>query len=181
MLRVTASPDPARSGQRVTLDGSVSFDAAGARWSQIDDGAVRLQIDDADSLVASFVAPPVSEATTVQVMLRLTEFILYTQLITIIPADAVQVVVGYATGPPGGSASLEVTLRPAGFAVTELHHELGFEPAAAVADRGDGVPDCIAGPDITAATFVFLPDGCTPGLNCDRIGAALIARDPHSR
>ena len=156
----------------------MSFDAAGARWSQLDDGPIRLQIEDADQLVASFVAPPVAETTTVQVVLQLTEFDFYAQFITIMPPDTVQVVVGYATGPPGGTASVGVTIRPAGLAIAQVHHELGFEPAAAVADRGDGRPQCIAGPDVTAATFVFLPDGCTPGVSCDRIGAALIARDP---
>src|SRR5215475_674179 len=65
ILRVTSSPNPARSGQRVTLDGSASFDAAGAHWEQDASDPVRLQLEDADTLVATFIAPPVDEATTV--------------------------------------------------------------------------------------------------------------------
>jgi len=180
VLRVTASPNPARSGQRVTLDGSASFAAAGAHWEQDPNDPVRVQIENGDALVASFIAPPVDAATTVRVVLRLSEFVFYAEFITILPADVVQVIVGQGTGPPGGRASFGVMLRPVGLAVTNVRHELGFEPEAAIADRGDGTPDCVGvlQPILESATFAFLPDGCIPGQTCERIRAELTTSAP---
>ena len=179
VLRVIALPDPARSGQRVTLDGSASFGATGAHWEQDPNDAVRLQIEDVNALVTSFIAPPVAGRTSVYVKLRLSELIYYGVEITILPSDTIEVRVGYAGGAPGGSASVDVSVRPLGLAVTEVRHELGFEPAAVVAERGDGAPDCAVGPDIDAEAsgFSFLPDGCVPAQTCDRVRATLVGRE----
>ena len=140
VLRVTALPNPARSGQRVTLDGSASFGATGAYWEQDPNDAVRLQIEDVNALVTSFIAPQVAERTLVLVKLRLTQFIYYGVSITIVPSDAIEVRVGYAGRRTGRQRIGRRAVRPLGLAVNEVRHELGFDPAGAVADRGDGCP-----------------------------------------
>ena len=57
-----AAPNPARSGQRVTLDGSGNNPYETYEWSQVG-GDVGLQIEDADQPIAHFIAPDVSVTT----------------------------------------------------------------------------------------------------------------------
>lgn len=175
-------PNPARSGQRVTLDASATVTVFSPQWSQIG-GDVALQIADADTFVASFVAPPVSAPVSVRVRFALLSSDIISSLefdITILPADVAAVTIGNATGPPGGLAAVEVTLDPVGLAVASLRHEMAFAPEAAVAAREDATPDCEAGPGIVpeSARFEFLPAGCTATAACSAVRAVLVAAEP---
>jgi hypothetical protein len=178
---VTIAPNPARSGQRVTLDGSASDGYAG-EWSQVGDGPA-LAIDDADMFVASFIAPEVARPTEVRVRMTLSTFggpTFREFRITILPPDAVRVIVGAVSGPPGGADDVSVALDPLGLPIDRLHHQLGFEPEAAVVDRGDGTPDCDPGlgVGVQAASFEFLPAGCVATHSCDAISAEIVAAQP---
>lgn len=176
--RATIFPNPARSGQRVTLDASETVTVFSPQWSQIA-GDVAVAIDDADSFVASFIAPAVSAPATVRVQFALLSSTVISTLefdVTILPADVIAVSIGDATGPPGGIANVEVTLDPIGLAVRDVRHELSFEPEAAVADRGDGTPDCES--DHEASTFAFVPSGCAATESCTGVRAEVVAAEP---
>lgn len=172
--RITVVPNPARSGQRVTLDASGS-NGSMPHWSQTG-GEVTLPLEDADSFIASFVAPPVSERASASLEFRMSTFAGTSYgfaTVTLVPADAIMVQVGEARGAPGGSAQTTVTLDPLGLAVTGLHHRIGFAPEAPIADRGDGVPDCEPGPAADSGGFRFLPDGCLQTDTCNAVAAEI--------
>ncbi len=174
---VTVFPNPARSGQRVTLDATGSAGSA-PHWSQTF-GDVALPIEHADSFIATFVAPSVTQATPATVQFEMSTFggnTFATVALTLVPADAIAVNVGSVRAVPGSSAQMEVTLDPLGLAVDSLHHEIGFAPEAAIADRGDGVPDCEPGPLADSGGFRFLPDGCLQTATCDAIAADIGAQ-----
>ena len=173
----TVFPNPARSGQRVTLDASGSNGSA-PHWSQTF-GDVGLPIEHADSFIATFIAPSVTQATSATVRFDMSTFggnTFTTFALTLVPADAIVVDVGPARGAPGSSAQTEITLDPLGLPVTGLHHEIGFAPEAAIADRGDGIPDCELGPLADSGGFHFLPNGCLQTATCNAIAADIEAQ-----
>jgi hypothetical protein len=179
--QATIAPNPARSGQRVTLNGRPSYGSSPLHWSQAG-GDVALQIEDPDSSAASFVAPDVAEVTVVQLRLEIASAFpsSVTYDVTIVPMDTILVTLGSATGPPGGSALVDITLQPLGLSVASLQNELGFSAAAAVADRGDGTPDCAPAAELSidSASFTFLPSGCIPGQTCSGVRATVEGLGP---
>src|SRR5262245_54251151 len=68
-LLADAQPNPARVGQRVTLDATRNPSGLTFHWQQVP-GDVQLDIVDADQPVAHFIAPAVAEITVVQVQLQ---------------------------------------------------------------------------------------------------------------
>lgn len=58
-------------------------------------------------------------------------------------------------------------------------NELVFSPTAPIASRPDGTPDCQVNPDIhkDGSDFLFLPLDCTPGADCERVRAFVLALD----
>jgi len=176
------SPNPARSGQRVTLDASDNDPSATYHWSQLGDG-VALQIGDADRPIAHFIVPNVSDVIFVTVQVAVSGYNSgpATSTVMLLPADAVTAYLGSGpNAPPGSMTPVYVTLRSYGVAVTALEHEIGFGPYAPIADRGDGVPDCEPGPELSqpSASFTFVPDGCTVTDSCTGVHAALTTRAP---
>ncbi len=86
--------------------------------------------------------------------------------------------VGSATGVPGSIVLLRVTVGTGGADVAEVRTDIGFDRETAVAAAADGQPDCSASAEVNeeAATFRFLPNGCTPGT-CGGMSAAVFGRD----
>ena len=88
--------------------------------------------------------------------------------------------VGNGSGAPGMTIPIDVRLQSNGVAVTSVVQGLGFGPYAVVADRGGGVPDCVPGPALLAASaqFVFAPSGCTTTQSCTEVWASITSIDP---
>lgn len=176
---ITALPNPARSEQRVVLDGSASLRAGGRyRWSQVA-GEPAVQIEDADQAIASFVVPPVRAAREITVELSLDGGIPAQQEIDLLPPETVRLVVDRVTGAPEVPVDVAVRLRTVGYGVTEVQHELHFDRFAAVAGR-ERVPECSPGQwlFVERADFSFLPEGCTPEIDCSGVRAHVVTRQP---
>ncbi len=74
VARGRANPNPARSGETVTLDGSESTGAIrSAEWVQ-SCGGPKVELASSDGLYATFVVPPVSQETTLTFTLTLTSY-----------------------------------------------------------------------------------------------------------
>jgi hypothetical protein len=179
-LRVVAAPNPARGGRRVTLSANMTLFGGAPRWAQIG-GEVSVTLELADTLAATFVAPEVAQPTALQFRFSMPPLPDLRDLeVTILPTDTVAVAIAHVSGPPGGLVEAGVTVDPLGLSVGELHHQLGFAPEAAVADRGDGTPDCAPAAEraVQSASFVFLPPGCAATQSCDRVRADLVFAEP---
>jgi hypothetical protein len=166
-----AAGNPVRSGELVTLDGSASRGAiSAARWTQL--AGPRVTIADADSLVASFVAPPVATPTVVTIVLGLfspcTPTILVANVdVTILPPPGVALIaVEEGSVVPGQPAVLNVQLHT-DLPVTSVAHDLTFGSALAIGAMPDGHPQCAVPAELgaTAAQFEFTPPGCS-AENC---------------
>jgi hypothetical protein len=180
---ILVAPDPARSGQRVTLDGSQNPSGT-YRWSQVG-GELAIQIEDADQPVAHFTVPALTVDSVVSVQLEVSvgpyDLRPQTAYVWLLPADWVLCGIGaegIGSVPPGDALGVAVGLRPYGMAVTELQHEMGFTRFAPVVDRGGGVPDCEPAPDLSvlSADFAFVPDGCVQTDSCTGVRASLTTR-----
>jgi hypothetical protein len=174
---ITVVPNPARSGQRVVLDGSGTLRAGGFHWSQLD-GDVGIAIEDADQAIASFIVPPLESPAEVTLQLALDNGFPARQVVGLLPTDMVRLEVGRVTGAPGATIDVDVALRTLGYAVTELHQELGFDRFAAVAVAG-ARPACRVGDGLAtdSASFTFLPAGCTPGVDCASVRVDIATGD----
>ncbi|HSP99981.1 MAG TPA: hypothetical protein VL049_22385 [Candidatus Dormibacteraeota bacterium] len=177
-LVVGADPDPARSGQTVTLSASRAAGGAEPRWAQIDGPPVALA--GADMLDASFTAPPVTARTTLQFRFSLPPYPDTVDLtVTVVPADAVDVVIDDdVQGPSGGQAEVGVTINPLGLSLASVRHRLAFAAEAPVSDRGNGTPDCDPAPGLATGSFAFLPDGCASNGSCVAVRADLAFATP---
>ena len=176
---ITAQPNPARPEQRVVLDGTASLRASGRyEWSQVG-GEPAVRIEDADQAIASFVVPPVAAPTEITVQLSLGGGVPAQQVLDLLPPETVRLEVDRVFGAPGFLVDLAVRLRPLGYAVNAIHHELRFDHFAAVAAVGS-TPDCSAGQDlfVESAEFAFLPEGCTPDVDCAGVRADVVTREP---
>jgi len=169
-LVVQALPNPAREAQVVTLSANRTDPGSTPHWSQVEGPSVSLE--GADTLQATFVAPSVARATTLVFRFFMPPFATSRDVeVLVLPADALIVAIPETEGAPAGFAEVGVILDPVGLEVSELHHRLGFEAAAAVADRGDGTPDCSVAADFDTATFAFLPEGCVATHACTEVRA----------
>lgn len=81
------------------------------------------------------------------------------------------VLAGYGAGAVGGPATLDVRLY-SNEATTALAADLDVAPLLVA---GASAPACAARDAGVAASFAYLPDGCTPGATCTGVRAALAA------
>jgi MYXO-CTERM domain-containing protein len=88
------------------------------------------------------------------------------------------IIVGSATGEPGSTISINVTLETTA-QVAGTQNDIAFQPSAQIAADGQGNPSCHVNPDINkeATTFAFEPIGCTPGTNCTSVRALVLSLD----
>lgn len=89
----------------------------------------------------------------------------------------VEIVVGSASGSPGDTVQVEVTLSTGGNEVAGTQNDITFgaDSGIRVAALGNGRPDCTVNPDInkTGTQFAFQPPNCT-GDACTGIRAIVI-------
>ena len=88
--------------------------------------------------------------------------------------------VGSASGPAGTSVTFSVTIALLGdppAAVAGVQNDIGFDPAARVAAKANGRPDCTVNAAINkdATNFTFLPMGCTPAVGCTGVRAFVLS------
>lgn len=176
---VSISPNPARVGQRVSLEASAPYPVISLTWQQLD-GELPLNIVDADQPSAHFTVPEVAELTVVHLQLAVSDGRLLDYQITLLPSDVVLTSMGNAYGVPGGTVPIDVTLHPVGLAVTTFAHDLTFDPYAPVADRGGGVPDCAPAAELSALSsdFAFVPAGCAASGTCTGLHASVTTPAP---
>lgn len=176
------APDPVHSGELVTLDGSTSTGTFSVlRWGQL--AGPRVMITDAQSLTASFIAPPVVEPTVVTMQLALTSpctpTILVVQAdVTILrPAGVALIAVEDVTVTPGEPGVLDVRLY-SDLPTVRIEHDLALDPGIAIGAAADGHPQCSVPAELgaTEAEFEFLPAGCS-GDGCTGIHVAIAAAD----
>lgn len=179
-LRAQAAPNPARSGQRVVLETNGGAASASYAWTQV--AGVALTIENADSRVAQFTVPAVTEISVVTLRVTATGPNTGPSDVVIVlnPSDAVFASIVGGTGVPGSVVPVEVFVRSDGLAVTGIEHDLAIGPYAPLVDRGDGVPDCEvgAGLDVTSASFAFKPPGCAATGTCTVVHASLATGAP---
>jgi hypothetical protein len=118
---------------------------------------------------------------------------------TVTVSDSASVVlkVGSAMLPPGGEATVDLTLTTMGQPVIELLTDLAFGRHVAIVQRIGAattlasnvgkddvmppIPDCEPSEALLSAgktaEFSFLPDGCTPGLDCSTVRAVVVSSD----
>jgi len=97
-------------------------------------------------------------------------------------AQAVEIRVGEATGDPGQTVDISVTLGTEGAEVAGTQNDIAFGDATSgiqVAAKANGRPDCAVNPDIEkgGTSFAFQPSGCTAGTDCTGIRALVLALD----
>jgi hypothetical protein len=87
--------------------------------------------------------------------------------------------VGPGIGTPGARVSFTVTLSPAGTSIAAAQADIAFGPAARIAATAQGTPDCAVNPVIRkgATSFAFLPNRCSPGVDCQGVRAIVMAFD----
>jgi hypothetical protein len=88
-----------------------------------------------------------------------------------LPADAARLSIGHVTGAPGDTVAIDFVLHAADAAPTGVTSTISFEPEAAIAAAADGGPDCELVADVEAASFGWLPAGCTAGADCTALRA----------
>jgi hypothetical protein len=162
-----AATNPVRSGELVTLDGRASSGTiSAARWTQLT--GPRVTIANADSLVASFVAPPVATPTVVSFVLGLfspcTPTILVANVeVTVLPPTGIALIAvepeSVITGQP---AALNVRLH-SDLPVTGVAHDLTLAPWLVIPAMADGQPQCAVPAELGATTvqFEFVPPACS--------------------
>jgi len=149
----------------------------------IDDGArlytcaVRIAADAAEASYPLTIAEAASSAAG-GVLLATTGT---SGAVTSVPPPAADVVVGSATGEPGDTVQIGVTLSliDPNAAIAGVQAYFGFDPAAPVAAKPSQQPDCTANEAISldVRTFAFTPAGCTPGDDCTGVHALILATD----
>lgn len=172
---VQVAPNPAAAGDTVTLDASASTGAISTyHWS----GPPEIVIENASSSMASFVAPEVNDRTVIVIELKLTSYGLAPGNserveIAILPPKTVEMVVDDAIDSPGSTVQVGVTLRSVGQEVVAVANEIQFGRYAFIRGTEGGTPDCSANEDLSieAASFEFVPKGCTPEVDCSAVSA----------
>jgi hypothetical protein len=101
--------------------------------------------------------------------------------VTAVPPPAAKVVVGSASGEPGDTVQIGVTLSllDPNAAIVGVQVDVGFDPAAPIAAKPNEQPDCTVHPAIglDVPIFAFTPAGCTAGDDCTGLHALVIATD----
>lgn len=93
--------------------------------------------------------------------------------------EAVVITAGSASGAPGATLAIDVTLASEGAAVLATQNRIDFTRQAYVAAGADGSPDCAVDPaiDKNATAFRFLPLGCDPARDCASVRAFVLSFD----
>jgi hypothetical protein len=100
-------------------------------------------------------------------------------VVEVVEAPVASIDIGSATGAPGTTTTVAVTLSlltdpPA--EVTGVRNDISFDPLTPIAAKANGLPDCTIHPDIDKGpTFSFLPLGCTPGIDCTGVRALILS------
>jgi hypothetical protein len=70
-----------------------------------------------------------------------------------------------------------VTLLPNERSIAGTQNDIGFSSAAAIAALPSGTPDCAVNPGLekNGTAFAFLPNGCTPGVDCVAVRAIVLS------
>jgi len=103
------------------------------------------------------------------------------EVVEVVEEPVASIDIGSATGSPGTETTVEVTLRllttpPA--EIAGVMNDITFDPLTPIAVAENGTrPDCTLNSDIALGvdSFSFLPQGCTPGLDCTGVHALVLA------
>jgi hypothetical protein len=87
--------------------------------------------------------------------------------------NAVAVQLGVVAGTAGTQVSFDATLHTNGESVAGTQNDIAFDPQTPIGVNVSGRPACTANPAINknATVFAFLPNSCTPGLDCTGVRA----------
>jgi YVTN family beta-propeller protein len=201
--RVTGT-NPASSGRRIATlaDGSETYIASGTELLVLDGqsdrvvdavtvgspgiiaaGAALNGCIDADAATPRPTRTPPPTYTPTQTVTPTTTLfptntppLTYTPTVTPLP---IVVVAEDAIAPRGGTMRAAVHVETHGYIVVGLQADVQFGAHLPIAARADGRPDCIVNPliDKPATSFIFLPFGCTRGIDCNRVRAVIFAVD----
>ncbi len=85
---------------------------------------------------------------------------------------------GSATGNPGDTIPISVTLHTTGAQIAGTQNDITFDPTTPIIAKANGKPDCTVNPDInkTGSSFAFRPNACTPGT-CTSVRALLLSTE----
>jgi hypothetical protein len=105
--------------------------------------------------------------------------------VTVSDESSVFLKVGSARLPTGGEGSVELTLDTTGQPIIELVTDLAFGRHVSIArdvdSPSEALPDCAPSDELLEAAktaeFSFLPEGCTPGIDCSTVRAAVLSSD----
>jgi len=92
-----------------------------------------------------------------------------------------RLVIGSATGSPGMSVEIAVTLSEVapGVDIAGTQNDIAFDPTAPIAATSSGRPLCTVNPSINknATSYSFQPPGCIVGTSCTGIRVLVLALD----
>ncbi len=93
-------------------------------------------------------------------------------------AQAAKIVVGSASGAPGATVSVSVSLTSEGAQVAGTQNDITFDPTTPIARKANGKPDCTVNPDIdkTGTSFAFRPNACT-AETCTAVRALVLSTE----
>jgi hypothetical protein len=99
-------------------------------------------------------------------------------VIEVTSAPAASIDIGSASVPAGAGATFAVTLTLLGATPAEVaaaQNDIGFAALTPIASDAEERPDCTVNPEIgkDAASFVFLPADCSPGVDCSGVRAVV--------
>ncbi len=90
-------------------------------------------------------------------------------IVAAVPAHAVSINISSATVAPGATAQIRVTLDAAGEQIGATMNDITFGPTASLTSCQ--IDPSLGGP---LSTVRFQPQGCTPGVNCERARALIL-------
>ncbi|MBI3784923.1 MAG: Ig-like domain-containing protein [Deltaproteobacteria bacterium] len=92
---------------------------------------------------------------------------------------AASLTIGSAVGDPGQQVAIDATFRTNGAPVAALQNDLMLASPIRIADSNSGKPLCKVNESIdkSATSFAFLPNGCTPEVDCTGVRAVVLALD----
>ena len=100
--------------------------------------------------------------------------------VTVEEAVDATIVVSDVVGAAGQDGTLTVSLETGeGVEVAGTQNDTVFPDGVGVVARENGRPNCTVNPEIDkgGTSFAFIPNGCTPGTDCDGVRALVLALD----
>lgn len=91
----------------------------------------------------------------------------------------IEIALGSVTGTAGTIVAVDATLHAFGQHVAATQNDVSFDAHTPILARTNGRPDCAPGAaiDKSATSFAFLPNGCTPEVDCTGVRALVTALD----